>query len=128
MSAKIGKELYVTTPNKIGMLSEITGAIADTGTNIEAICAYAMEGEAYFMIVSGDNDKAKSALGKYKVNESEVVVVKMENKVGLAKEMADKLKAANIDLHYIYGTTSGSGPAILVLKADNNAEAVKVLS
>lgn len=127
--AKIGKELLVKTENKVGMLAEVTSAIAATGINIQAICAYGRDKEAYFMVVTDNNKKVEGALKgkKYEVSERDVVIVELENKPGSAKEMAAKLKGANIDLNYIYGTTHGTGVATIVFNSNNNAEAVKAV-
>lgn len=128
MAARTAKQLTIITDNKTGMLAEITGNISAAGVNIDAICAYAMDKKAYFMIITNDNEKAMEVLKDYNVKEDDVVVFELDNKIGAAKEVADKLKEANIDLEYVLGTTSGSGPATLVLSSNNNAEAVKILS
>ncbi|MBU4343514.1 MAG: ACT domain-containing protein, partial [Candidatus Omnitrophica bacterium] len=49
------KELIITTPDKAGMLSEVSSVMASNGININALCAYAMEGKAIFMILTDDN-------------------------------------------------------------------------
>lgn len=131
MSARIGKQLQIITPNKVGMLAEVTNSIADVGVNIDALCAYAMGKKAVFLIVTSDNARAVKILKekKYKVKEEKVVLVELGNRVGAAGEMADTLRDAKIDLSYIYGTTCGcGGPALLVLKSNKNTNVVKVLA
>lgn len=131
MSARIGKQLEVITPNKVGMLETVTGAIADTGVNIDALCAYAMDKKAYFLVITSDNAKAAKALKvkKFQVKEEKVVIVDLDNRVGAAGEMGKKLKLAKVDLSYLYGTTCGcGGPAMLVFKSNKNDKAVEVLS
>jgi len=127
--SRMGKELLVKTKNKVGMLAEVTAAIAATGVNIQGICAYGEDGEACFLIVTDDNMKAEGTLkGKnYKVKERDVVIVDLENKAGAAKEMATKLKKADIDLNYMYGTTHGTGVATVVFSSNNNAKAFKAV-
>jgi len=127
--ARLGRELAVKTENKVGVLAEVTSLIANAGVNIQAICAYAMEKEAYFMIVTEDNKKAEALLKKagYEVTESEIILVDLENKPGALEGIASKLKDANIDLNYIYGTTYGKGPELIILNSNNNAGAIKAL-
>lgn len=127
-----GKELIVTTEDKLGMLAEITSVITGQGVNISAICAYGMEGKAIFMMLTSDNQKAKiQAESKgWKVEESDVVVVEMPDKVGAVKEIADKLKAKNINLIYIYGTTCTCPPNCacrLVLKSEDSDAIISAL-
>lgn len=127
-----GKELIVTTEDKSGMLAEITSVITGQGVNISAICAYGMEGKAIFMMLTSDNQKAKTQAESkgWKAEESDVVVVELPDKVGAAKEIADKLKAKNVNLRYIYGTTCTCSPNCacrLVLKSDNSDAIISAL-
>lgn len=131
MAARIGKQLQVVTPNKVGMLAEVTKTIANTGANIDSLCAYGIDKKAYFLVITNDNAKAAKALKakKFQVKEENVVIVDLENRVGAAGEMGDKLKNAKVDLSYIYGTTCGcGGPAMLVFKSNKNAKAAESLS
>lgn len=126
------KELIITTEDEAGMLSEVTSAIAAQGVNISAICAYEMEGKARFMMVTSDNAKARSAANSkgWKTEEGEVVAVELIDKVGAAKEMADKLKAKKVNLKYCYGTTCSCAPnstSRLILKSDNNDAIIAAL-
>jgi hypothetical protein len=118
------KELIITTEDSIGMLAEVTSAMAGQGVNISAICAYGMQGKAVFMLLTSDNNKAVSAAKAkgWKTEESEVAVVELANKVGAAKEIADKLKAKKVNLTYCYGTTCTCTPNCncrIVLKTDD---------
>ncbi len=111
------KEIIATMPNKIGMLAEVTDAITSAGVNILAICAYAMEGQAKFMMLTSDNGKAMNALKMRKISAEEVdaISVSLSNKVGAAKELADRIAKAGIDISYCYGSTGNGSEALLVL-------------
>ena len=130
--ASLANQLTVETENKVGILAELTGAIANAGVNITAICAYGMENKAVFMLISSDNNKAKSVLvGKgYKVVEDEVVAVMLEDKIGQGKVIADKIKAAGINLDYLYGTTCGCADSLslMVIGSKENAKVVSVIN
>ncbi|NQU19499.1 ACT domain-containing protein [bacterium] len=130
--ANLAKQLSIVTEDKVGVLAELTGVIADAGVNITAICAYGMENKAFFMLVSSDSDKAKGVLVQkgYKVEESEVVTLMLEDKVGQAKVIADKLKAASINLEYLYGTTCGCAdtPALMVIGSKENAKVISTIN
>jgi hypothetical protein len=121
------KELIASTQDRVGMLAEVTSAVAGAGVNITAICAYAMDGKAMFMMLTSDNGKAAAALKakKFAVEESDVIAVTLSNKIGTAKELADKLAKAGVDLRYIYGST-GSGPdSLLVISAKDMNRALE---
>ena len=126
------KELVITTMDRAGMLSEVTSVMEANGINITALCAYTMEGNAIFMMLTGDNQKAKAAAESkgWKIKEDEVVVVDLVDKVGAAKEIGDKIKAKNVNLAYCYGTTCACAADCacrLVLKSDNNDAIIAAL-
>jgi len=129
-NAKLVKQLIVTTQDKPGMLAEVTGVIASQGINIEAICAYGMEGKAIFYLVTKNNAKAKQALTAkgWQVNEEDVVMLDLENKPGALSQLSSKLKAKNINLKYCYGSAcSSTCPCRLVLNADDNKQLLEAL-
>jgi len=129
--AKKMKQLMVKTDNRVGMLAEITGAITDSGCNISAISAYVIEDIAYFRLITDDNQKAGDTLKAkgYEVTDEEVVSLTLEDRPGAAKEIADKLKTANIDLKYIYGTTCLEPSSCkLIFDSNDNDKAIEVIN
>ncbi len=121
------KQLIVTTRDKVGMLSEVTSAIAGVGVNITAVCAYSMEGKAIFMLLASDVQKAQTAAvsNGWTVEVCDVVVAEVPDKVGAAKEMADKIKAKNINISYIYGSVCSCreecGSRLVIKSSDSDA-------
>jgi len=130
--AKLTKQLAVETSNKIGMFVEVTGAIADAGANIISICAYGDNNKALFYLIASNNKKAKIALLKkgFKVTEKEVITIALKDKVGQAKEIAEKIKEAGISLDYVYGTTCGCKDkgALIVIGTKDKNKLVSVLN
>lgn len=124
-------QLVVTTPDKSGMLSEVTGALAKENINIEAICAYGDEAEAIFNLVVDNPAKAQKALKDkgWEVVQEEAVMLGLENKSGALARVAEKLKKEEVNLRYCYGTTERTGKACnIVLKAIDNERLFKTLS
>ncbi len=123
------KQIHFETKNKVGLLSTISTALSAARVNINAICAYGMENKAYFMLVTNNNTKAKRVLKKLKAKTAEdtVIAVEMPNRVGQAKQMANKLSNAGIDIHYVYGTVGGGKTSTCILKTDNDTKALKIL-
>ena len=99
-------ELTLKMPDKVGLFADVTGSLAEAGVNVLALCAYAMEGQAWCMLVASDSGKAKSvAQGQgWDVSEKDVVMVELKKEVGAAKTIADAVKAAGISLSYTYCT------------------------
>lgn len=132
VEAKLTKELFIETVNKVGMLEELTSKIAAKGVNIEAVNAYVVGDKAYFRLIVTDIAKAKSALAGFKAEEKEVVIVNLKNKVGAAGEIASKLKKANINLTHVYGSICACRKnecnSLFIFSSNNNQKAIEVLS
>ncbi len=128
--AKKVKQLNFGMPDKPGLLSEVTAAIAAAKVNISSICAYGMEGKAFFMIVTDSNAKAKKALSKLglKADEEDVFAVEMPNKSGELQKIARKIADAGINIIYMYGTASAGKSSTCIFSSSDNAKAVKVIN
>lgn len=125
------KELQIMTEDKAGMLAEVTTLVSSGGVNIEALCAYGgmQDNKATFLLVTNNNAKVKEAATSkgWGVEEHDVAVITIPDKVGTAKEVADKLKKNNISLLYCYVTTSGSADCRLVARAEDTDAIVRAL-
>ena len=121
--------LIVETPDKVGMMAKVCSAISDAGVNIKAISASVKARKGHFMLLTEDNSKAKEALKSagFKVKEEEAVAVELENEVGAAKRMAQKLADAKVNLKYCYGSTGNGTMALLVFNSNNNEKAIRAL-
>ena len=124
------KEISFTTTNKIGLLSEVTTAIAGAKVNITALCAYAMEDSATFMLTTDSNAKAKKTLGSLGVasEEKDVVEVEVPNKPGELQKVAKRIGDAGIDIEYMYATAGGGKTATCVFKTTDDKKAIKVIN
>lgn len=128
--AKKLKQLSFIMPDRIGLLVDISTAIAGAKVNINAICAYAMEDKAYFMMISDSNAKAKKALAPFgvEVKEEDVVAVEMPNKVGELRKVAKKIADSGINIHYMYGTAGAGKTSICVFKTSDDKQAIKMIN
>ena len=103
------KQLSFSLPNKIGLLAEVTGAIAAVNVNIEAICAYE-RGYGFFMMVTDNHTKAKNVITKMEgvVHLEDVIAVELPNKVGQLERMTNKIaKLALISSLYMAAPVMG---------------------
>lgn len=128
--AKKSKQLSFTMPNRVGLLSEVSTAIAKVKVNIIAACAYEMEDKAYFMMITSSNAKAKKAIAPLgvEVREEDVISVDLPNKVGELQKVAKKIADAGININYMYGTTSTGKSSILVFKTADDTRAIKLIN
>jgi hypothetical protein len=122
------KEIRLFMPNKVGLLSEVSTAIAKAKVNINTICAYAMENNAFFMLTTNSNAKAKKALALlgFGIEEKDVIQVEVPNRPGELQKVAKKIADAGVDIEYMYATTGG-GKATCVFKTADDQKAMKVI-
>ncbi len=124
------KQLSLEMSDKPGRLAEVAAALAEAKVNISGICAYGMEGKAYFMLITDSNAKAKKALGKLgcKIREEDVFAVEMPNKVGELQKTARKIADAGINVNYIYGTALSSKSSVSIFSTDNDKKALRMIN
>ncbi len=122
-------EIRLSMPNRVGLLSEITTAVAKAKVNINAICAYALENNAFFNLITSSNAKAKKALAPlgFGIEEKDVIQVEVPNKPGELQKAAKKIADAGIDIDFMYATTAG-GKATCVFKTADDQTAIKVVN
>ena len=128
--ARKAKEISFSIANKVGLLSEVTAAIAGAKVNITAICAYEMEDESYFMLVADNNAKARKALTPFgvEIEENDIVEVELPNKPGELEKVAKKIAEAGIDIEYMYATAGGGRTATCVFKTADDKKAIRVIN
>ncbi len=124
------KEISFTMPNRVGLLSEITKAIAGAKVNITSVCAYAMEKSAFFMLTTDSNAKAKKALSPLgvRIEEEDVVEVELPNKSGELEKVAKRMADAGIDIEYMYATAGAGKTATCVFKTADDKKTIKVIN
>ncbi len=122
-------EIHVTTPNEPGILGRILGALANVGVNLLALSAHAGKNTGNFLLITSDNVKAEKALKGlgFKVKTNMVVTVHIEDRIGAGAEIGALLGNAVIDIEYCYGTSTGTGHALLVFKTNNNKKTLETL-
>jgi len=129
VNARLGKEVYVETPDEVGMLAKISTVLAGAGINIQAICGYGEGGKAKFRIVTSDNKKTMDTLKplKFTMKEQEIVFLELEDKTGAISEVCRKLSSEKANLTHIYGTTSSiSGKSLLIISSNDNVKIAKL--
>jgi hypothetical protein len=124
------KEISFTMANRVGLLSEVTTAVAGAKVNITAICAYAMENSAYFMLTADSTAKAMKALAPLGVGveEKDVVEVELPNKPGELQKVAKKIADEGIDIEYMYATAGKGKTATCVFKTADDSKTIKVIN
>ncbi len=123
------KELAVLAPNRMGLLKEISSALAAAKINILSISGYVLENDqANFLMMVDKHAAAKKVLShvlRFRVAEDSVIRLELANRPGELAKVATKISDAGIDINYLYGTVSGRN-SIVVMKTKDDARAIKL--
>jgi len=97
--------------------------------NIEAICAYEMDEQGFFMLMTDNPAKTKKIVSHMgaEVSVDDIIAVEMPNKIGELQKVAKKISDAGIDIHYIYGSPV-KGKMTIILKTANDKKAITILN
>ncbi len=125
------RQFSVSLPNQPGMLAQLFGELADGGVNILAVTVLDSSDMGIVRIVVDNPDVAARVLAKESLpfSEKDVLLVKVQNKVGMLARMAATLSYKKVNIDYISGSAStGRGQAYIVLGVDNLKLAAKLLA
>jgi hypothetical protein len=129
VKAMKAKQVSFSLPSKIGLLFEVSALITAAKINIEAICAYEMDEQGFFMLMTDNPAKTKKIVSHRgaEVSVDDIIAVEMPNKIGELQKVAKKISDAGIDIHYIYGSPV-KGRMTIILKTANDKKAITILN
>lgn len=124
------KEFTVTIEDKPGALGKCFIGLAERGVNILAFQSFVEERESLVRFVADNPAAAKAMLGSLRMifEETEVAIVKVENRPGELGRAAMRLGERQINIDYSYcGMDLGSTLGLLVFGVDNLTKASAAL-
>jgi hypothetical protein len=124
-------QIVLSLASKPGVLAQVTAALAQAGVNITGICAgEATGGRGKLRLLVDNPTRGVEALktARLRAGQEEALVLTLDNRPGALAEVAEKLGRARVNIKCAYGTTSGSGPAQVVLAVSNAAKAEAALA
>lgn len=125
------KQLSVSLANVPGAFSTISEILGREGVNIRAISVADTSEYSTVRFVVDDHEKARNILtgGGYDPKEVDVLAVVIPDHPGSVNAVLKPLKAAGINVHYLYPHLGrADGHAIVILGVDKTDEAQKVLA
>jgi hypothetical protein len=132
-TAKTEKEITATFVDSVGLTAKIAAALAAENVNILAGTGTSASGarhKATFTLIVDDLAKAEKALdriGADDIQDSSVILVETENKVGALEKISRIIADAGINIYYFYSTTTTGKTASVVVKTADDKKAIKVL-
>jgi len=126
-------EITATFPDQMGLTAKVAAALAAENVNILAGTGYSASGlrrKATFTLIVDNLEKAERALeriGADEIQDSIVLLVETENKVGALEKISKAISNAGINIYYFYSTTSSGKTATCVFKTADDQKAIRVL-
>lgn len=126
-------EITATFPDQMGLTAKVAAAVAAENVNILAGTGYSASGmrrKATFTLIVDNLEKAERALeriGADEIQDSMVILVETENKVGALEKISKAIANAGINIYYFYSTTSSGKTATCVFKTADDQKAIRVL-
>jgi hypothetical protein len=125
------KQLSVSLDNIPGTFSTVSEILGREGVNIRAISVADTSDISTVRFVVDDPEKAKNILigNGYNPKETDVLAVETPDHPGGVNAVLKPLKAAGINVHYLYPHLGRiNNNAIVILGVDKTEEAQKVLA
>ena len=124
-------QLSIFIENRHGRLSEITGFLADAKINIHALSLADTTDYGIMRLIVSDPESAKASmkLNGLMVKTTEVIAISLTHEAGSLAKVLRKMAALGISIEYLYAFTSRSPEhdAIVILRLENQDEAIKKL-
>jgi hypothetical protein len=123
-----GEELRVFAENKPGTLARVCSALASVGVNIRALVASDQAGLLH--MVTTDLQRATETLERsgYQCERADVVLLEVEDKMGVAAEVSRRLADSGINIDWAYTGTATGDKALVVIGTGDLGAAEKALT
>jgi len=124
------KQLSFVVENRVGLLADVTAALASKKINMTALVAYELDKQGVFMMLTDNNAAAKKVLAKYgaKAVEEDVVLLELPDRPGALQSAVDKVAEAGIDILYVYATSGKKTGTFCVMQTEDNKKAIKAVT
>lgn len=120
------KDLTLILEDRPGSLAKVGEALGKAGLNIDGICGLTVQEKGLIHLLVEDASKARRALGAADIEvkeETDVLVLEVEDRPGVLANIARRLASERINIHLAYLATSTR----LVLGVDDLEKAKIIL-
>lgn len=116
-------QLNIPVENTPGSLAKVGDTLRSASVNILAICCTEGSTQTIIHIVVDDPETAKIVLKAFgKITSTKVLSFLIKNKPGAIASIGRALAGANINIRYIYATTTGKEARVYVAVENDETE------
>ena len=117
--------IIVMAKNEVGVIADISRALADKGINIETISAEALGEKGVITLTTDSYDDALRALtdAGFKTASDDSLVLRLQDEPGALAKVAERFKDAGVSIQSLHILDRREGHTIVALSADDRRKA-----
>lgn len=121
--------IIVMGRDEVGVIADISQALADEGINMESINAQVVGEEVTIVLTTDRTDRALYILNQagFKAVSDDALVLRLPDEPGALAGVAGSLKEAGVNIESMHILSRQAGYAMIALKTDNRAEAMAAI-
>lgn len=124
------KQITVITPNRPGLMADISGALASAGINIENLDAETFADRAVIILSVDRYDAAMQLLQtmpEVKAVSEDAILLRLRNMPGALAQISKRFKDANINIRSMRFIEKNDEFALVAISADRTQEALRLV-
>ena len=117
--------IIVMARNEVGVIADISRALADEGINIATISAEGLDEKGIITLTTDAYDKALRALtdAGFKTISDDSLVLRLPDEPGALAKVAERFKHAGVNIQSLHIVERQGDHTIVALSADDRAKA-----
>ena len=125
----ITNRIIVMAKNEVGVIADISKALADEGINIETISAEGLCEKGVITLTTDAYDDALRVLthAGFKTVSDESLVIRLPDEPGALAKIAERFKNAGVNIQSLHIIDRRNGHALVALSADDRAKAETIV-
>ena len=125
----IMNRIIVMAKNEVGVIADISKALADEGINIETISAEGLCEKGVITLTTDAYDDALRVLthAGFKTVSDESLVIRLPEEPGALAKVAERFKNAGVNIQSLHIIDRRNGHALVALSADDRAKAETIV-
>ena len=121
--------IVIMADNEVGVIADITRALADEQINVETINAESTGDQGAIVLTVDSYDRALYVLNRegFKAVGDEALVVRLPDEPGALAGVADRLKEAGVNIQSMHILNRQAGHAMIARTVDDHPLAVQAI-
>ena len=117
--------IIVMAKNEVGVIADISRALADNGVNIETISAETQAEQGFVTLTTDAYDAALRALthAGFKTVSDDSLLLRLPDEPGALAKVAERFKDAGLNIQSLHIVDRRNGYSIVAISTDDRAKA-----